>query len=53
MASRQKTVQLKIGGMTCANCQKRIEKRLRGKAGIHSATANYQLGMIRATITVV
>ncbi|MDR2864145.1 MAG: sulfite exporter TauE/SafE family protein [Spirochaetaceae bacterium] len=33
-----------IGGMTCINCQSRIEKRLRETAGIQSAVVDYKAG---------
>ncbi|MDR3295936.1 MAG: sulfite exporter TauE/SafE family protein [Clostridiales Family XIII bacterium] len=36
--------ELKIGGMTCVNCQKKIEKKLRAAAGVESATVSYAAG---------
>jgi len=44
----QKTT-FRIGGMTCANCQNRIEKKLKGTAGIHDATVNYNTGAADVT----
>ncbi|NLT39234.1 MAG: heavy metal transporter, partial [Clostridiales bacterium] len=37
MGSGVKTARLRIGGMTCVNCQNKIEKKLRCTAGILSA----------------
>jgi sulfite exporter TauE/SafE len=34
----------RIGGMTCVNCQNRIEKKLKETAGIQAATVNYNTG---------
>jgi sulfite exporter TauE/SafE/copper chaperone CopZ/plastocyanin domain-containing protein len=34
----------RIGGMTCVNCQNRIEKKLKETAGIHDAEVNYKTG---------
>ena len=36
-----KTETVKIGGMTCINCQNRIEKMLQETAGIESAAVSY------------
>jgi len=45
--SREQDLQkrsFRIGGMTCVNCQNRIEKKLKGMAGIQAATVNYNTG---------
>lgn len=34
----------RIGGMTCINCQNKIEKKLRNTAGIKSVTVSYSTG---------
>jgi sulfite exporter TauE/SafE len=39
-----KTKTLRIGGMTCAHCQSRIEKALRSTAGIRSVRVSYSAG---------
>ncbi|MDR1299799.1 MAG: sulfite exporter TauE/SafE family protein [Oscillospiraceae bacterium] len=44
MGSGVKNVKLSIGGMTCVNCQNKIEKRLRGAAGVKSAAVSYSAG---------
>ncbi len=36
-----KTIQLNIGGMTCVNCQNKIEKTLNRKEGVISASVSY------------
>ena len=36
-----KLVRLNIGGMTCVNCQNKIEKKLNHTKGIVSATVSY------------
>ncbi len=41
MGSAFKERQLRIGGMTCASCQNKIEKKLRNTAGIKSAKVSY------------
>jgi sulfite exporter TauE/SafE/copper chaperone CopZ len=38
------TKTLKIGGMSCVNCQNRIEKALRAAAGVAEATVDYNRG---------
>ncbi|MDR0839230.1 MAG: sulfite exporter TauE/SafE family protein [Oscillospiraceae bacterium] len=48
MATEPKTCKLRIGGMTCQNCQNKIEKRLRKTAGVESADVSY----VRGTATV-
>ncbi|MDR2295536.1 MAG: sulfite exporter TauE/SafE family protein [Clostridiales Family XIII bacterium] len=44
MESGLKTKKLHIGGMYCAACQSKIERRLRSTAGIASAEADYGAG---------
>lgn len=39
-----KTKKLRIGGMTCVNCQNKIEKKLRNTAGIEKAEVSYNAG---------
>jgi sulfite exporter TauE/SafE len=39
-----KTKTLRIGGMTCAHCQSRIEKALRNTAGVRSVRVSYSAG---------
>ena len=40
----QKTVRLRVGGMTCVNCQNKIEKKLRGTKGVQNAVVRYGAG---------
>ncbi|GHU02635.1 heavy metal-associated domain-containing protein [Spirochaetia bacterium] len=35
------TISLRIGGMTCVNCQNRIEKRLKSMVGVEEASVSY------------
>ncbi|WP_333649910.1 urease accessory protein UreH domain-containing protein [Lacrimispora sp.] len=49
MGSGLKTKKLRIGGMTCVNCQNKIEKKLKNTAGIEHAEVSYNAGT--ATIT--
>jgi sulfite exporter TauE/SafE/copper chaperone CopZ len=42
-----KTVPISVGGMTCVNCQNRIEKKLRATAGIENAAVDYRTGVAR------
>ncbi|GHU72278.1 heavy metal-associated domain-containing protein [Spirochaetia bacterium] len=44
-----KTISFRIGGMTCVNCQNRIEKKLKSTVGVEDATVNYSTGT--ATLT--
>ncbi|MDR0671718.1 MAG: heavy-metal-associated domain-containing protein, partial [Oscillospiraceae bacterium] len=44
MGAGLKTKTLRIGGMTCAHCQSRIEKSLRNTAGIRSVRVSYSAG---------
>ncbi|MDR2517072.1 MAG: heavy-metal-associated domain-containing protein, partial [Spirochaetaceae bacterium] len=41
--------ELRIGGMTCVNCQSRIERTLKNTAGVEDAAVNYRTGT--ATVT--
>ncbi|MDR3314565.1 MAG: sulfite exporter TauE/SafE family protein [Oscillospiraceae bacterium] len=45
MESGIKRAQLRIGGMSCVACQNRIEKKLRGAAGVQSANVSYNTGV--------
>ncbi len=49
MGRSMKTARLRIGGMTCVNCQNKIEQKLRGAAGVASAQVSYAEGA--ATVT--
>jgi sulfite exporter TauE/SafE/copper chaperone CopZ len=49
MPDNLRTKVLKIGGMTCVNCESRIERKLQGIRGIVSAKASYSA--CQATIT--
>ncbi|MDR1900957.1 MAG: sulfite exporter TauE/SafE family protein [Treponema sp.] len=40
----ERTLVLRIGGMTCVNCQNRIEKKLRSTVGIEDAKVNFSTG---------
>ena len=42
-------ISLRIGGMTCVNCQNRIEKKLKSLAGIEAAAVDYAAGAARIT----
>ncbi|GHV94015.1 heavy metal-associated domain-containing protein [Spirochaetia bacterium] len=44
-----KTETIRIGGMTCINCQNRIEKTLKSTIGVEDATVHYSTGT--ATVT--
>lgn len=44
MGSDLKTINIRVGGMTCVSCQNRIEKKLRGTAGVKSALVRYSEG---------
>jgi copper chaperone CopZ len=41
MGSGTKSARLRIGGMTCANCQNKIENKLRHTAGVQSVNVSY------------
>jgi copper chaperone CopZ len=40
----QKTVQMRIAGMTCASCARGLEASLRNMAGVVKVTVDYQAG---------
>lgn len=46
---KKETATLKIGGMTCANCQKHVGEALRKVPGV--ASANVDLAFHRASVT--
>lgn len=49
MDSKLKTEQIHIEGMTCVNCQNKIEKTLNAKAGIHDVKVSYNAGIAKVT----
>ncbi len=49
MESTQKSKRLLIGGMTCINCQNKIEKKMRGTAGISYVKVSYGAGTADVT----
>lgn len=49
MVSAAKSVSLPIGGMTCINCQNKIEKALRNTEGILEVRVSYNKGIARIT----
>lgn len=46
---KKETATLRIGGMTCANCQKHVGEALRGVPGVASATVD--LAAHRASVS--
>lgn len=49
MNSIIKTNTLRIGGMSCVNCQNTIERKLQNTAGIKSASISYHTGIAEVT----
>lgn len=45
MESAVKTRKIRIGGMTCISCQKKIERQLGNEAGIENAEVSYSTGI--------
>jgi sulfite exporter TauE/SafE/copper chaperone CopZ/plastocyanin domain-containing protein len=43
----RRTLLLRIGGMTCINCQRRIEKHLKNTVGVEEAEVSYAEGTAR------
>ena len=43
------TKTIRIGGMTCINCQNRIEKKLKNLAGVEDAAVDYSAGSAKIT----
>jgi sulfite exporter TauE/SafE/copper chaperone CopZ len=39
----------RVSGMTCVNCQNKIEKKLKKTAGVHDVTVNYNTGTALVT----
>ncbi|MDO5546190.1 MAG: sulfite exporter TauE/SafE family protein [Eubacteriales bacterium] len=44
MANNRKQIKLFIGGMTCVQCENRIQRRLRGTKGVITASVSYRSG---------
>jgi copper chaperone CopZ len=44
MQTNLKSSSFRIGGMTCVNCQNRIEKKLKSTAGVEDARVNFNTG---------
>ena len=40
---------IRVGGMTCVNCQKRIEKKLKSLAGVSDVSVDYAAGTAKVT----
>lgn len=49
MGNGKKKKKLRIGGMTCVNCQNKIERKLRNTAGVTTATVSYSAGTADVT----
>lgn len=49
MESGLKTETLRVGGMTCVNCQNKLETKLRDTAGIRNAKVSYGAGTAEVT----
>ena len=49
MAADIKTQTLRVGGMSCVNCESVIQNKLRGTAGINDVSASYAAGTARVT----
>ncbi|HWR23718.1 MAG TPA: sulfite exporter TauE/SafE family protein [Feifaniaceae bacterium] len=49
MEHRVKTQKLRIGGMTCVNCQNKIERKLNATAGVERAAVSYSAGTAEVT----
>jgi copper chaperone CopZ len=47
--ANQKTVQMRIAGMTCASCAKGLEASLRNMAGVVKVTVDYKAGQAVVT----
>ncbi|MDR2740775.1 MAG: sulfite exporter TauE/SafE family protein [Treponema sp.] len=44
-----KSISFRIGGMTCVNCQNRIEKKLKSTVGVENAAVDFNMGTARVT----
>jgi sulfite exporter TauE/SafE/copper chaperone CopZ/plastocyanin domain-containing protein len=44
-----KSTSFRIGGMTCVNCQNRIEKKLKNTVGVEDAAVNFNAGTAKVT----
>ncbi|MDR2156207.1 MAG: sulfite exporter TauE/SafE family protein [Clostridiales Family XIII bacterium] len=44
-----KSTQLRVGGMTCVNCQNKIERKLRSTAGVQDVNVSYSAGTADVT----
>jgi copper chaperone CopZ len=44
-----KTATIRIGGMTCINCQNRIEKKLKSTVGVEEAAVSFSDGTAAIT----
>jgi sulfite exporter TauE/SafE/copper chaperone CopZ len=44
-----KSTSFRIGGMTCVNCQNRIEKKLKSTVGVEEAAVNFNTGTASVT----
>ena len=49
MANVTAKITIRIGGMTCVNCQNRIEKKLKSLAGIQDASVDYAAATAQVT----
>ena len=47
MAKNFRTETLHIAGMTCANCERRIERKLREAEGVEDVRASFAEGKVR------
>jgi sulfite exporter TauE/SafE/copper chaperone CopZ len=49
LQASEKSCQLRIGGMTCQNCQNKIERKLRSTPGVRSAHVSFGAGTANIT----
>jgi sulfite exporter TauE/SafE/copper chaperone CopZ len=49
MGEEQRKTEIRIGGMTCLNCQNKIERKLRKTRGVSTARVSYNDGSARIT----
>lgn len=49
MKENFRTQRLRVGGMTCVNCQNKIEKKLQSMRGVKNARVRYSAGTVEIT----
>ena len=50
MARNERTIELKVSGMSCEGCVQAVEQALRSVAGVQAVTVNLETGLAKVQV---